>query len=53
MNILALLVPVSLVLATFWLGMFLWSLRSRQYDDLDGDAWRILIDDENPPDDKP
>lgn len=51
MNILVILVPVSLALAGLWLVIFLWSLRSRQYDDLDGDAWRILIDDEKPPQD--
>jgi cbb3-type cytochrome oxidase maturation protein len=28
------------------LGVFLWSLRSGQYDDLDGAAERILFDDE-------
>ena len=48
MNILIILVPVSLTLACLWLGVFLWSLKNRQYDDLDGDAWRILIDDDKP-----
>ena len=30
------------------LGAFLWSLRSGQYDDLDGAAERILFDDDVP-----
>ena len=49
MNVLFILVPVSLTLAALGLAAFLWSLRHRQYDDLDGDAWRILIEDEDTP----
>ncbi|MCK0120020.1 MAG: cbb3-type cytochrome oxidase assembly protein CcoS [Yoonia sp.] len=45
MNVLIVLVPVSLVLAIAGLLTFLWTLRSEQYDDLDGDAWRILVED--------
>ncbi|MCX7560161.1 cbb3-type cytochrome oxidase assembly protein CcoS [Sulfitobacter sp. F26204] len=46
MNILAVLIPVSLCLGGLGLLAFLWSLRSDQYDDLDGAAWRILLDDD-------
>ena len=46
MNALAFLVPTSLVLGLVGLGCFLWSLGSRQYEDLDGAAERILLDDE-------
>jgi cbb3-type cytochrome oxidase maturation protein len=46
MNVLIVLVPVSLVLAITGLLTFLWTLRSEQYDDLDGDAWRILVEDD-------
>jgi cbb3-type cytochrome oxidase maturation protein len=49
MNILAILIPVSLTLGGLGLIAFLWSLRSDQYDDLDGAAWRILLDDDAPP----
>jgi cbb3-type cytochrome oxidase maturation protein len=45
MNALILLIPVSLVLGGLGLAGFLWALRSRQYDDLDGAAARILFDD--------
>lgn len=45
MNILFILVPVSLTLAGLALFGFLWSLRHNQYDDLEGDAARILLDD--------
>ena len=46
MSALAFLIPTSLVLGLVGLGCFLWSLRSCQYDDLDGAAARILLDDE-------
>lgn len=47
MNVLIILIPVSLVLASLGLVAFLWTLKSKQYEDLDGDAWRILVEDEN------
>lgn len=46
MNVLVVLIPASLCLGALGLAAFLWSLRARQYDDLAGDAWRILMDDE-------
>lgn len=42
MNVLAYLIPVSLVLGAVGLVGFLYTLRSRQYDDPDGDSRRIL-----------
>jgi cbb3-type cytochrome oxidase maturation protein len=42
------LIPVALALGAAGLGAFLWSLRSGQYDDLDGAAERILFDDDAP-----
>ena len=47
-NSLFLLVPVSLLLGFIGLLGFLWALRTRQYDDLEGAASRILFDDETP-----
>jgi cbb3-type cytochrome oxidase maturation protein len=44
-NALILLVPAALVLGLMGLGLFLWTLRARQYDDLEGAASRILFDD--------
>ena len=43
---LMLLIPVALGLGLFGLLMFLWAMRSGQFEDLDGAANRILIDDE-------
>ena len=47
MNILVILVPVSIILGAIGLIAFLWSLRSDQYEDLEGASQRILFDDEN------
>ncbi len=50
MDILLYLIPAALVLGLIGLGGFLWALKSGQYDDLDGAAYRILFeDDELPP----
>jgi cbb3-type cytochrome oxidase maturation protein len=45
-NVLIFLVPIALGLGLTGLAAFLWSLRSGQYDDLDGAAVRILPDDD-------
>lgn len=50
MNILLLLIPIALSLGALGLWAFLWSLRNGQYNDLDGDAMRILNDDDITPD---
>ncbi len=44
MDILLYLIPVSLLLGLVGLVAFLWTMRSRQYEDLDGAAARILFD---------
>jgi len=40
MEVLVFLVPLALMLGLIGLAAFLWSLKSGQYDDLDGAAWR-------------
>ena len=50
MNGLLILIPIALLLGALGLGAFIWSLKSGQYDDLEGAAWRILDDDEKPRD---
>lgn len=49
MTNLVILIPIALLLGALGLAAFLWSLRSGQYEDLDGAAERILFD-ENEPD---
>ncbi|HMM64544.1 MAG: cbb3-type cytochrome oxidase assembly protein CcoS [Mesorhizobium sp.] len=46
MSSLVFLIPLALLLGGVALGAFFWSLKSGQYDDLDGAAERILFDDE-------
>ena len=48
MTNLVFLIPVALFLGALGLGAFLWSLRNGQYEDLDGAAERILLDDDEP-----
>ncbi|PWL19180.1 cbb3-type cytochrome oxidase assembly protein CcoS [Falsochrobactrum shanghaiense] len=43
------LIPIALFLGALGLGAFLWSLKSGQYEDLDGAANRILLDDDSSP----
>ena len=44
MNILVYLIPVSLLLGGLGLVAFIYTLRSNQYDDPEGDSRRILSD---------
>lgn len=41
------LIPVALFLGGLGLAAFIWALRSGQYEDLDGAAERILIEDDD------
>ena len=43
------LVPIALSLGLAGLATFMWTLKSGQYDDLDGAAERILLDDADKP----
>ena len=47
MNGLLLLIPVALGLGLLGLAAFFWALRDGQFDDPDGSAARVLIDDED------
>ena len=49
MTSLLILIPVALGLGAIGLGAFIWSLKSGQFDDPDGDAARILLDDDDRP----
>lgn len=49
MESLYLLIPVSVVIV-FLIGLvFWWSLRSGQFDDMEGPAYRVLMDDDKAP----
>lgn len=46
MSVLVFLVPAALLLGLLGLAGFMWSLKTGQYEDLEGAAWRILEDDD-------
>jgi cbb3-type cytochrome oxidase maturation protein len=48
MNVLVYLVPIALALGGLGLTAFLWALKSGQFDDLEGAAWRAISDDDLP-----
>jgi len=50
MDVLFILIPVALGLGLLGLAAFLWSMKSGQFEDLDGAAWRVLQDDDLPDD---
>ncbi|MDF1708588.1 MAG: cbb3-type cytochrome oxidase assembly protein CcoS [Paracoccaceae bacterium] len=45
MEVLSYLIPISLLLGGVGLGAFIYTVRTNQYDDPEGDARRILNDD--------
>jgi cbb3-type cytochrome oxidase maturation protein len=48
MEILYLLIPLSLVLVALIAVIFLWAVKSGQFEDMEGPAYRILMDDDSP-----
>ncbi|MEW9855052.1 cbb3-type cytochrome oxidase assembly protein CcoS [Novosphingobium sp. M1R2S20] len=48
MTILGFLIPLALTMGLCGLAAFFWAMRVGQFDDLDGAANRILIEDEGP-----
>ncbi|MCI5060031.1 MAG: cbb3-type cytochrome oxidase assembly protein CcoS [Alphaproteobacteria bacterium] len=47
MNVLLYLIPLALFLGLIGLAAFVWSLKSGQYDDLEGEALRVLLDNDD------
>ncbi|WEZ84901.1 cbb3-type cytochrome oxidase assembly protein CcoS [Rhizobium sp. 32-5/1] len=45
METLLYLMPIALILGGLGLAAFVWALRSGQYEDMDGAAERVLVDD--------
>jgi cbb3-type cytochrome oxidase maturation protein len=46
MDIIYLLLPVALIIVIIIIGIFFWAVKSDQFDDLEGPAHRILMDDD-------
>ena len=48
MEILYLLIPLSVVLVFVIGAVFWWSVKSGQFDDLEGPGYRVIMDDDRP-----
>ena len=42
------LIPAMIILGLIMVGVLVWAVKSGQYDDLEGDANRILMDEDDP-----
>lgn len=49
MEVIYLLVPLAVILAGVIVWALFWSIKSGQFDDLEGPAHRILMDEDAPP----
>lgn len=49
MDVLAFMIPGGIILGLVGLYFFYWSIKSSQYEDLEGAAHRILMDDDDRP----
>ena len=49
MDIIYLLIPIALVLVGLMVWALMWAIKSGQFDDLEGPAHRILMDDDEIP----
>lgn len=47
------LLAVSVLLVALIAAVLLWAVRSGQFEDLEGPAWRVILDDDRPPRDPP
>lgn len=48
MEVIYVLIPGMILLGLVMVGVLVWAVKSGQYDDLEGDAQRILMDDDDP-----
>ena len=53
MSILYLLIPLALLLLALAVWAFFWAVGAGQFDDLDTPALRVVMDDDDRPDDDP
>lgn len=54
MSIISVLIPIAVLFVILGLAIFFWAVKSRQFDDLDKEAFSILFDEkqQKPKDDK-
>lgn len=51
MSILYLMIPMGIIILVIAFWAFFWAVNNGQFDDLEGPAWRILLDDDTRPPD--
>jgi len=49
MDILFLLIPVSILVLIVAIWLFIWAVKGGQFEDMEGPAYRIIMDDDNDP----
>ena len=47
MDIIYLLLPIALIIVLIIIGVFFWAVKSDQFEDMEGPAYRILMDDDD------
>jgi cbb3-type cytochrome oxidase maturation protein len=52
MSVIIILIIISVIVAIFFLGVFIWAVRSGQFDDTVSPSIRILFDDKKQNNDK-
>lgn len=53
MEVIYVLIPGMLFLGLVMVGVLVWAVKNGQYDDLEGDANRLLMDDDDQPQNRP
>lgn len=48
MDVIYILIPVMIFLGLAMVVILIWAVRKGQYEDLEGDAYRIIMDDDDP-----
>ena len=48
MEILFVLIPISVVLVLGIAGAFIWAVKNGQFEDMEGPAYRVVMDDDKP-----
>lgn len=49
MEVIYFLLPAAILMSSVGLALFVWALRSGQYEDLEGPRWRVLYEDDSAP----